>query len=77
MVNKVSKTAQGKIQSLNKQLTEMEILHQMKEYLEFTMKTIESESNSIVMCMKNPITDCGQSLVERFDQTHVSHYNAR
>ena len=53
LLEKVNESADRKIRSLNKQLSEMEILiYQMRQYLEFTEKTIKSQSNTTVMCKR-------------------------
>ena len=73
LLDRVNKTVEGKIQSLSKQLNKVEILlYQMKQYLEFTEKTIESESNHTVICMTNPVTDRGRSLVQLFSETKLT-----
>ena len=70
ILHKINGAVHRRIQSLNKQLNEMEILlHKMKQYLEFTEETTKSKRNHMVMCMKNLITDRGRSLVEQCNQT--------
>ena len=67
LLNFITRVTHTKIQSLNKQLNEMKaLLHQMKRFSEFIDKTIKSGSNCTVMCMKNPITNRSNSLVEWF-----------
>ena len=69
LLHKVNETVQGRIQSLNKQLNETEILlHKMKQYLEFTEEMTKSKRNHLIMCMKNPIINRGRSLLEQFSQ---------
>jgi len=73
LVEKANENYEGKMRSLNKQLNEIEILiYQMRQYLEFTEKTIKSQSNTTVMCMRDSITERRKYLVEQFRQTKLT-----
>lgn len=72
MLDYVNKVVQRKLQSLNKQLNEIEILlYQMEQYVDFSKETMMSENSYTVMCMKNPIIDRGRSLVKQFSETKL------